>query len=129
MEIAGRVAIEWPAPSACGTPLPVCAVRLHDVDTGRQLMTVTRLAMIVADCVSDEPIMAELTMLCDEQDRPLGPRDRPVFNEDGTVRTAVFRWAVVASTAAMPPTASLLPAPDISPDAVLDRYRVAREQR
>lgn len=89
--IAGRLIVTWP--TAVGAALPPFQCALADAGTGEQITTATKM-VIVADCASSDPILADLTMLCD-QDGQFLRAGGPVLDGNGGFYTGVFRWVVV----------------------------------
>jgi hypothetical protein len=101
--VDGRLIITWPAASF--GVVNGWGVTLHDADTGEQIVTVTRLAIVLGD---DEgfgggPVEAVLTALTDANGKLL-PAGAPVVpDETGEgFRTAVFRYAVSEMRVAEP---------------------------
>jgi hypothetical protein len=92
VEPAGRLIITWPEPHGGG--LAPHGVTLTDADTGEQITTATRMVVLTADASGGQPIAAELTMFCDEHGQPLTAGAPPLFDDEGRLRTATFRWRV-----------------------------------
>jgi hypothetical protein len=104
-EFAGRVIITWPAQG--GTLRWPSAIRLVDADTGEQLVSVLSLT-VAGDCNNSEPIVADTTMLVDENGNWLRRGQAVVSDGAGGYCTGQFRWTVAAMHVAdtTQPTAS-----------------------
>lgn len=89
-EVAGRVAITWPAPTYGA--LPGWGVSVHDADTGEQLSDVTAIRLL--SHAGDDLLTVDLQRLVDENDTPIQD-GTPVPDETGeALRTIVLHYAV-----------------------------------
>jgi hypothetical protein len=92
-EFAGRVIITWPAQG--GTLRWPSTIRLVDADTGEQLVSVLSLT-VAGDCNNSEPIVAETTMLVDDDGNWLRGGQAVVRDGAGGYLAGQFRWTVAA---------------------------------
>ncbi len=90
-EVAGRVAITWPAAKYGG--MPGWGIAVHDADTGEQLVDVVAIRLL-AHAV-DDTLTVELQRMVDTSDSPIQGSGKPVPDESGdALRTAVLRYVV-----------------------------------
>ena len=97
---AGSVIITWPALRDDTLPLFSREMQIHDADTGKPLLTVTGLQIVLGgEAWRGEAIHVDLTMLADDDGQPIlgGPDsvNKAYDRDSGTVRTGVFRYAVM----------------------------------
>lgn len=68
----GSIAITWPAPTGNSTLLPTWPMQIHDHDTGKPLLAVTGLRMVLGgDQWDTETIAVDLKMFVDAEGLPL----------------------------------------------------------
>lgn len=96
-EAAGRIIITWPSPAAAGV-LSSWPVTIHDADTGEQILTAVKIAIVMGadDGYEGALIEADLTLLVDEDGNRIdGGTDsvNRAMGPDG-LRTGVFRFLV-----------------------------------
>jgi hypothetical protein len=104
VEIAGRIAITWPAPQHEHAPLGAWAVQLHDLDNDQPVLTATGLRIVIGgEGWHTGGIYADVTRLVGEDGKPLPNNGRPVLDESGgDAKTGVFRYAVAEMRVAEP---------------------------
>jgi hypothetical protein len=97
VEVAGRIAITWPAPRFKGMALPAWEVQIHDLDTDRPILTATGMRIVIGvESWDSGGIYADLTLLIGDDGEPIPNDGKPAIDEDSErVRTAAF-WYVVA---------------------------------
>jgi hypothetical protein len=105
----GRVIIEWPAPHE-GRPLPGWGCSIFDAETGRQIVTVEKIAIPAVTADASGLITCWLTMFADPDGKPLlfperrpDPLGRPghigseiLYPDEGCggIKTGVFPFSV-----------------------------------
>jgi hypothetical protein len=100
-ELAGRVAITWPA--AQGPAISARGVTLTDADTGKPIVSATKLALILGtETGFDGIVEAEITALVDEDGNITNDANRAYDRQADRLRTCVFRYAVAEMRVAEP---------------------------
>lgn len=94
-EFEGRVIITWPRET--GGLIHCATITFTDADTGE---TITSAMDVTVRAELDKPLVAEMTMLTGDNDKPLPPGAPVVAAEDGSFRSGTFRWLVAGMSIA-----------------------------
>lgn len=104
VELAGRIAITWPAPWSKGVALPAWQVQIWDLDADQPITTANGIRIAIGgEGWESGGIYADLTLMVGVDGEPIPNDGNAAFDEvSKRVRTGVFRYAVAEMRTAVP---------------------------